>query len=867
MSGLIFKGDVIQSTGEYLPAPYINKIIVSQDYDEANSKFCEYSVEMYVFADDYNYVDVLKDGNIETSQEAYRQYLNNFNYYIMSVSGLGEQTYTDMTEGRINPLHFYKDFIDNKDTNLSYVNGDVRMYRFNALDNNTIQEIYDDDDNKITVYSTTIESTQINTSLPTNTIAPFDQNVEYVFAFCSLFNYDNDSELLEADNFNLQLLNLQTSDVSYENVYSSGDRNELENIERIKFYDGEDFLYDKTPLASVEQQIYKIFNLTHDDIKDSINSLLEEYSTQYNSEFGFENLQNEMNKIYSTLYEYGDKYNIVQKLEEIRISFSDKNPSTAVGKFYKRYAKRVYEINKGVKQGEILYKKLVYNTKILDQRTLIVPDPTEPSAIETDNYIYSSPNNFTNLRIDDDKSIIAGYFFFDYEKALRTKSKISEHIDINKLEMLGLNIPYESFKISEIMVSRDDETIMTIKSSETKAYPVMEKIEYNLDERGEFGLFYVSSIEDDDYNEEIKNSLFYGSDQTSAKDNAALGFVTSLINRSYAYSPSNAFEIENYRLMLLEILDYRTRDGSIIYNIEMKIQDNTLQEFINMLEIFEQYYQQYNAYVFLTQEFCVYNENTQKFNKYFTENLIQNFGSSSDSLWYTAPVIYSMFLDILYNLYDGDKDAIEDAAKSIVNNINPYTGTPNSIILFKDKMSEIYNTLQNMKNDIIGFRRDETIPVETEIKGFALINDSQDKIYSASSSSDIEVSYPVKTIDIDIGSTSVRYSTNSGSSYWSIDNGISLYNNQNRDFSDGLADELKQYEIFSGIEIREITTVYWSPEKGESSQELTPITYLDQRPDQHAYYEENEKLIYDFNLLEEPEFKIFAKGYYQIEYR
>ena len=31
MSGLIFKGDVISSAGEYLPAPYINKITIDAD--------------------------------------------------------------------------------------------------------------------------------------------------------------------------------------------------------------------------------------------------------------------------------------------------------------------------------------------------------------------------------------------------------------------------------------------------------------------------------------------------------------------------------------------------------------------------------------------------------------------------------------------------------------------------------------------------------------------------------------------------------------------------------------------------------------------------------------------------------------------
>ena len=43
MSGLVFKGDVIYSTGEYLPAPYVNKISVEET---------EITIENFIFLDD-----------------------------------------------------------------------------------------------------------------------------------------------------------------------------------------------------------------------------------------------------------------------------------------------------------------------------------------------------------------------------------------------------------------------------------------------------------------------------------------------------------------------------------------------------------------------------------------------------------------------------------------------------------------------------------------------------------------------------------------------------------------------------------------------------------------------------------------------
>ena len=60
MSGLVFKGDVIYSTGEYLPAPYINKIFVTED---------GLDIESFIFLDDYNDVDLINsDKDITNSK-------------------------------------------------------------------------------------------------------------------------------------------------------------------------------------------------------------------------------------------------------------------------------------------------------------------------------------------------------------------------------------------------------------------------------------------------------------------------------------------------------------------------------------------------------------------------------------------------------------------------------------------------------------------------------------------------------------------------------------------------------------------------------------------------------------------------------
>ena len=483
----------------------------------------------------------------------------------MAVSGLTQEVYDNLTMGKLNPLVFYKDFVDNKDDTFAYANGDARLYRFQALSSDNPVDIYDETGNRVVVYPTDITATEINTSLLTNSFNRFDQNVEYIFCFCSLFNYDDDSQLLAEENFNSQLLDLQTGDVSYERFYSSGGGNELEVQESAKFYDAENVLYDKTPLASVDRDIYKILNLTHDDIKDSMNSLLDEYSAQYNAENGFTQLKSVMNAIYSSLAQYSDNYDIVPRLETIRVTFPNKNPSTPVGKFYKRYSKRLFQINKSIKEAELLYKKLVYNTKISDQRFAPLPTDMSNSLQDGEQYIYSEIENFTNLGVDEQGgSVVAGYFFFDYEKTLRLQSKLSNYLNINKLEMLGFNLPYQSFMVKEVKVLRSEsETqIMTSKVTDssvgTQNYPVVENIDYNGTAR--FLFYYLTPRDASSYGQDVSTSIFYGTDTTdSATQNANLGYITSLVNRAYAYTPSDEFENSDYRLMLYELLEYRKK--------------------------------------------------------------------------------------------------------------------------------------------------------------------------------------------------------------------------------------------------------------------------------------------------------------------
>lgn len=685
MSGLIFKGDVISSAGEYLPAPYINKITVEED--GTNSTRCIYEMEMYVFVDDYEYVDTEENGSIENSKKAYKQSLSKLNYYVMALSGLGNEVYKNLISNNLSPFKFYSDF----ESGL-YQESYAAMVQIEALTEEP-SEIYDETGNRILVYPTKIESESIDAVSKYYQQVP--SNVEYIMCFCSIFDYSQESESLRDESYSKALLDIQTGDISYEKIYVSSDSNELAVQDTLKFYDSQDIIYDKTPLSSIERSVYKINLINHDEIKESINSLLDEYSDLYNTDSGYENLKSEMNSIYSTLELYGDEYDIVHRLDEVRKNFSDKTPIKPVGKLYKRYAKRLYEINSSVTQSEILNKKITYNSKIVDFRVTTTGD-TQTSNSESETYIYADPNLFSNLSIEEDTMcIVAGYFMFDYEKALRRDSVLSQYIDVGKIEALGLNIPYEAYNIQNISLNYDDAYIIG-RFPENSTYPYIDGIAFVNDNKQFLESGYLVGE-----NNGINTSLFYGyQSPASSQEAASLGYATSIVNRSYSYYPSDEFSINNYRLMLFEVLEYRNESNNNAYSTTISVEDDTASYYQELYETFKEYHDDFTNYYNKASEACAYNHDLNKFNEYFIQSLLSNYSQDSDATWYAAPAIYCLYADIIYNTFEGDLELIEKESKTIASAVNPYTGDIDSIEIFKEKMDKLKGIMEGISRNI-----------------------------------------------------------------------------------------------------------------------------------------------------------------------
>ena len=727
MSGLVFKGDVIYSTGEYLPAPYVNKISVEET---------EITIENFIFLDDYNDVDLVdSDFNISNSREEYKnKVLNDLKYYILVLKDYPEiaessaaEIFEQIVNKTLNPFMFYHggfEYIQSVpilgDMTFSVLNNQFAELREIDTDSISSEDFYDETGNRVTAYA-------VQTSF---TIEDDETDIDhyYVFCFASTFDYFSDSSQMDEDNFNSTLFDLQIGDVSYEKVYEDG---ELAIQDSIKFYDGDDNLYEKVPLQTIDVSVHKIGDIDHDYIKSNIESLLEEYSTQYNSETGYDKIKNVMNAIYSTLELHYEKYDIISRLNQIRKSFSNKTPVEAIGKLYKRFSKRLFNINKTVMQYEQVYKKIVYNSKIVDLRSLLTLDTAEPSYDEEapdEEYLYSDwqashvlvEQQYSAFEEDEEiESCVAGYFFFDYEKALRTKSNISSFLNVNRLESLGLSVPYQSFNIDDASISRIENYKINTNFNSDSSYPIVDSAQYDS--------VYID-IPDSDFKDKLVATV-YGSDAGVEDMTAANGFISSLVNRAYTGIYDSTSGIDNYRLMCFELLEYiRDSAGDLadeeesydFYETEISITDSTNSLIGELSSSAYNLLEEIKDYQVLTEVECVFNSDLGRFNKFFLEGALSKYSDQPTSApWYTAPASYIIHLDLFYNEFEGDLEEIENAVKNISSNINPKDGTTDAIGVFidnfEDLLDNIYSSYTATEEETITFSAMLPIPESQEI--------------------------------------------------------------------------------------------------------------------------------------------------------
>jgi len=726
MSDLTLTGDIINNTGKYLPAPYIEKMELQDDLS--------LTINGSIFISNYDDAYFYDDGEIKQDKDSIASILNDSLYYYVAVfmssvdgrisqtGSNGDSLYQSVISKEINPfMVYYSSGSADAPTPIFLTQIEI------SSDSNIA---YDESGNEIRKYDF---SQSINLDKQMYRKLDGWSNVAslQIIAFSSVYEYSEDTFPEQMDN--LQLLDFQTSEVSYESIFNDSG---LSSGAKAEYLDAEGNLYSETPLISLNGSAYKTETITHQQVVDKFQNLLDEYQSFYEQGERYSKLKDIMDNVSSVLATYGESADLLIQLNQIARVYPDKSPAKPIGKFYKNYRKRLVLSNNSVQQNAKLIKQVLYDSKISDLREIGDTSEAEPNNIHdtdlTDTYIYTdsqlSMYECADTSYDVPSHVIFGRIYFDYEKALQRTSNISKILNVNKLKNYGIEIDFNTFFVESCWVYRyetndSDSSLKAIYGSSFatgSAYPISEKIyardQLNQDDSTQQAISYYLKQFTSDTNysgtpyyysdEELQGTVeIVNSDGTTTISDYPgtygylFGYASSVIYRQYLDPSLNGVDdlaIKNYRLMSFEILDYaKNINDTPILSFQVVIKDRTATIANTILQKLQDTSEELQQYYDYASDNGAFNENLGKFNRFFRESASAQYQDKPSSApWYTAPFMYCMILDLYYNLFDNDIEKVTEKALQISQTINPINGNLEAIESFQDKFSTVVNNFE-----------------------------------------------------------------------------------------------------------------------------------------------------------------------------
>ena len=751
MSRVIFTGNTTKNLGVFYPAPYVQSIELNDN---------TYTVHSSIVLNDNPQVLYYDNGALETDDVALTNEAKNLHYYIMTflVKNRAEdrepvEVFNEISQGNLNPLAF---FAVSGSTINSQTNRDgdeiynVSLFEISSPLESEAIEYYDEAGNRFLSHNS-------STSFTVN----WDDTKDLKFiTFSSEIDYFSvEGDFVDEYEDKIDLLNYKVSEVSYETIYDDGQLGDPSNV---VFIDSSDNIYEDVPLLDISITAHKIKNITHEQIVQRFQSLLDEpeYQRLYNAESGFNNLKTMMDNISVILQTKANDPGLLVALQRLISVFPDKTPTKPIGKFYKSFRKRVYTVNRAILDGDVLTKKIIYDSKITDLRSIeegVVYDSSfVDGASEGDLTVYSTSTystqqvefvppssiiSYANQGMFQDfgnYSISCGALLFDYEKALRRSSNVARFIDVNKLETLGINVSWKNFTpvyAETVRRNRDQNVVARVSCvfDDQFNYPLSSRVYHHQNKQNgnEEDILIATPTDASPY----LDSQPYISPQPSSGNrttayDANNGVASSLVFRQLL-DPSNTdngygidqSEIQDYRMMSFQLLDFRFDTNQEItsydvnYNFNIYIEDRTVEILKILSDSFSSTLESLTDYLNTAQEDGAFNFLTNEFNNFFREGVTALYQDNPASApWYVAPLVFALHRDLAYDSFDGNIDDIRKFGNEISQQINPTDGNPSKIEKLVEQMNALYqdfyanNILSSVAYDVGFDDNDDVVP-------------------------------------------------------------------------------------------------------------------------------------------------------------
>jgi hypothetical protein len=382
MSNIVFKGNVVKDFGEYLPAPYVERITVTSGSGDKPALGVEYSL-LFLVEDDFNEEDIQSI----TDQVSL--------YYFFS----GRTSSVD----REKPLH--KQDIVNGAGN--YIPLEAPVFEISS------DELYDSDDRRV------IKLTS-NFSFETD-LGQIVNPPVYLYMFSSAMPIEDIAD-------NSSVTSAALSEIAYEKVFS-------ENLEVFKeeveaFFDSEGGKYAQVPLLGLNRIYYKTETVTREMIVSKVQSLVNRFKGG-----SAPGLSSVISSIERTLNVEREGQNLLVQLDKNRKGFPNKTNNNPVGNLYAAFSRLLININSAFPQGERVIKKRYLTGKVFDLRVQNTGSFFRGSQELGAEDLYIMDPLSTRLGVYDvEPERVDGLntFFINYQKMVYDSAKLFRYFDRDK---------------------------------------------------------------------------------------------------------------------------------------------------------------------------------------------------------------------------------------------------------------------------------------------------------------------------------------------------------------------------------------------------------------------------------------------------
>lgn len=455
MSRLIYRGDTISSFGKFLPTPIIESIkianIDSSDtiLESINGALLNASLPaslpgnintftittsaLFNSNDSFDSVDLFKE-IFESSAESDSLFLNiifikNADVIkILKESKLTLAELRDVTTGYVSNSSYNE---SNPIQEVEYVNSianeRVQIYSIpfsSFINTNEFTSDFDENGNQVIKAGVTKQTFHIANMNQVQDLS--------IFATVS----SNKFERLSEQNITKAAFAVNFGDISYEDIKIEG---KIAKFGDPIFVDSNGLPYPNVPFQTIDGRFFKSDNITHNNVKEGINNIVNEYKSRDSR-----SLKNQINNIEYVIARYSNTVEIIPRLYKANNLSPNKSSGNDVGLMYGQINNAVADLNKAIIAQEQVAKRIYRNYKLIDLRDL----PTynfNPSYIE--------PSTF----LQPDREIIYGSVLHD---------NIARYVPISdSMDYLGkAELPVTAFELRDVTDDRINDILSDLNT-------------------------------------------------------------------------------------------------------------------------------------------------------------------------------------------------------------------------------------------------------------------------------------------------------------------------------------------------------------------------------------------------------------------